>query len=149
MQNRESYKEFKDRQQEEFNKFSNDHIFYAFSKEQFSEGMKKLGLDPEEDQGKIYGLAGTGGFYKKTDAKAVRAMFDRLEKEKQEALANDQTGEGFIYEMFSYELANHEFIITGDLSETLEAIGLTVEEVNANEKYLNGLHKALKEIAGE
>ena len=50
----------------------------------------------------------------------------------------------FIYGMFYSELCNHEYCVTGDLSETLDVLGLTVDEVNDNPAMLNALHKAAK-----
>ena len=48
------YVELKRRQEKEVNEFP---MFFAFSKEQFSEGMKKLGLEPDEKD-KIYSILG-------------------------------------------------------------------------------------------
>lgn len=118
-------------------------IFYAFSDKQFDEGMAKLGLNPDETD-KIYKLGGTGGFYRKSDSEKLKEMFDTFDREMKEAIAADETGEGFIYDMFNYELANHEYCITWDLEPTLDALGLTMEEINADERLLKGLKKAIK-----
>ncbi|MBQ9167937.1 MAG: hypothetical protein IJX67_05970 [Oscillospiraceae bacterium] len=135
------YITLKEKQQQEINDFP---MFFAFSQKQFEEGMEKLGLAPE-DTDKIYKLGHTGGFYRKTDAQALHELFDRHAKEKAEAIAADTTGEGYIYDMFNYELANHEYGYTRDLEPTLDALGLTVEEINADERLLRGLQKARKE----
>ena len=66
----------------------------------------------------------------------------RLKKEN--AIAADTTGDGFIFDMFVYELANHEYCITYDLEDTLDALGLTPEEVNADKRLSHGLNKAIK-----
>jgi len=71
-------------------------------------------------------------------------MMARFDREKEAAIVGDTTGEGFILDMFSTELANHEFGYTYELEETLEAVGLTVAAVKANPNLLNGLRKALK-----
>ena len=115
-------------------------MVFAFSDKQFEEGMQKLGLT-KKDTDKVYSFGG-GGFYKKTDAEALRNMFDKHEKEMQEAIDNDLTGDGFIFEMFDYELANHEYCITWDSEPTLQALGLTIEEVKASEKLLYSFNKA-------
>jgi hypothetical protein len=47
--------------------------------------------------------------------------------------------------MFLYELANHEYCITYDLEDTLDALALTVDEINADPRLLHGLEKALKQ----
>ena len=132
------YKELRDRQQAEFNAFP---MFFAFSNKQFAEGMEKLGLRPD-DTDKIYKFGSTGGFYRKTDSKALRDMLDRHAGEMDAAIAKDETGEGFIYDMFNYELANHEYCITYDLEPTLDALGLTEDEVLNDERLMRGLEKA-------
>ena len=120
---------------------------FAFSNQQFEEGMRKLGLDPSETN-KVFGIIG-GGFYRKTDAPAFREMLDRHEREMAEAIAADETGEGFIFEMFRYELANHEYCITWDVSDTLRTLGLTPEEVNADPCLKHGLKLAREDQFAE
>lgn len=136
-----AYAEMKKKHQQEVNDFP---MFFAFSDKQFAEGMKSLGLEPE-DTDKIYSLRGTGGFYRKSDSQKLHDMFDRHEKERKGAIEADQTGEGFIYEMFDYELANHEYGYTRDISDAVRALGLSVDEINADEKLLRGLKKACRE----
>jgi hypothetical protein len=134
-----SYLVLKKKQQEEVNNFP---MAFAFNEKQFEEAMEKLGLK-KTDTHKVYSFGG-GGIYRRTDSEALRNMFDRHEKEMKEAIDNDSTGEGFIFDMFNYELANHEFGYTWDSEPTLEALGLTMEEVQANEKLLHGFNKAKK-----
>ena len=136
-----AYRKLKDKHQKEVNDFP---MFFAFSNKQFEEGMKKLGLDPQ-DTDKIYKFGNTGGFYRKSDSPALHEMFDRHKKEMAEAIAADETGEGFIYEMFDYELANHEYGYTRDCGPAFDALGLTVEEIRADKRMINGLNKARKE----
>ena len=136
-----SYQQLKEKHRQEVERFP---MFFAFNNKQFAEGMKSLGLEPG-DTDKIYKLGDTGGFYRRSDAAALREMFDRHEGEMQAAIDGDPTGEGFCYEMFSYELSNHEFIVTGRISDTLDALGLTEEEVRANPKLKHGLALALEE----
>lgn len=132
-----SYLELKERHQQEVNDFP---MAFAFSDKQFEEGMKKLGLDPS-DTDKVYSLGG-GGFYRKVDAESLHEMFERHEKQMQQAINDDETGNGFIYDMFDYELGNHEYGYTRDVSETLSALGLTLEDVNSDERLISGLRKA-------
>lgn len=103
MKNR--YAKLCQRQQEEVNALP---IGFAFGNKQFTEMMSGWGLDPEKDLDKIYKLGDTGGFYKRTDGQIIRDTFSRHEAELDKAIAEDKTGEGFIYEMFLYELNNHE-----------------------------------------
>lgn len=135
-----NYLALKERQQKEVNDFP---MFFAFSDKQFEEGMKKIGLDPS-DTDKIYKFGSTGGFYKKTDSQALKDMFNRHDEEMNKAIEEDKTGEGFIYEMFNYELANHEYCVTYEVDDTLRALGLTIEEVNDDTRLSHGLNKARK-----
>ena len=67
-----TYQEYKDNRQTQYNNWSNKYAFYAFSDEQFEEGMKKFGL-PMNKEGfsKIYkGPAGL--FYLKEGSDALK-----------------------------------------------------------------------------
>ena len=132
------YQILKDKQQKEFNAFP---MGAAFSQKQFEEMMTKWGLFPT-DTDKILHI-GSGCYIRKTDREAFHELVDRLDREKQEAIAADTTGDGIIKDMFLYELANHEYCITYDLDDTLDALGLTVDEINADPRLLRGLEKAL------
>ena len=88
------YAELREKHQKEFDKFP---MKFAFSDKQFKEAMESLGLT-ENDTDKIIGI-GAGGFIRKSDLKAYTEMCQRTEKEMQEAIDNDKTGEGFIKEM--------------------------------------------------
>lgn len=135
-----TYLQLKEKHQNEVNSFP---MVFAFNNKQFEEGMRKLGLKLT-DTDKVYKLSGTGGFYRKTDAKALHDMLERHAKEMDEAVKNDKTGEGFIFDMFNYELANHEYVITYDISDTLAALDLTIEDINNNSLLKKGLEKARK-----
>jgi len=135
-----NYVELKDRHQKEFNSFP---IQFAFSNEQFEEGMAKFGLSPN-DTDKVYRFSNTGGFYLRTDAPRLHEMLNRHDKEMQDAIAQDTTGERFIFEMFYYELANHEYIITHDVAYTLDALALEPEDVNKDPRLQHGLYLAKK-----
>lgn len=139
------YRELTQRQQEETNALP---WKFAFSNKQFAEIMAEWGLTVE-DTDKIYKLGSTGGFYLKTDSKLIHETLDRHEREFREAIAADPDGEGFIHDMFKYELANHEYCITGDVEETLDALGLTYEEVKADERLWHGLRLALRYYTGK
>lgn len=132
-----AYGELKEKQQKEVNEFP---LGFAFSNEQFEEMMKKWGLKPK-DTDKIYSLPG-GGFVQRKDSKALHEMFSRHTKELEEAIGADETGEGFIYDMFLYELDNHEYGYTMELEDTLDALGYTMEQIKADERLLRGLEKA-------
>jgi len=139
------YTLLKERHQQEVNAFP---FFFAFSKEQFAEGMRSFGLSPG-DEGKLYKLGNTGGFYLRTDAERLHEMFDRHHAEREAAIAADTTGDGYIYDMFYYELANHECGLTGDTEDALNALGITMDEIVADERLDKALKRAMREISKE
>lgn len=131
------YYELKNKHEKEMNNFP---FMFAFSQKQFNEGMEKLGLQPDETD-KIFSIGG-GGYIRRTDSKALSDMMKRHEQERAAAIAADSDGTGFIYDMFYYELANHEYCITWDVSETLDALGFTIEEVNKDPRMIEALKRA-------
>lgn len=136
-----AYAEMKERQQKRVNALP---LKFAFSQKQFREMMESWGLT-EDDTDKIYKLGKTGGFYLRTDSKLIFTTFEENEIELQTAIRNDIDGSGFIKDMFLYELANHEYCITYYLESTLDALGLSMDDVNASPALLNGLKLARKE----
>lgn len=130
------YRLLKERQEKEVNAFP---LMAAFSKEQFLKGMEKLNVTSEKELLDI----GCGCFIRKIDKEKFTAMFEKQEQERKQAIEQDIDGSGYIKDMFQYELGNHEYIITGDLSETLDALDITVKEINESKKLLNGLKLGL------
>lgn len=132
------YIELKERHQKEINDFP---FGFAFSQKQFDNMMiNKFGLTPE-DTDKIYSIGG-GGYVRKTDADAMHEMFDRHTKERETAIKENK--DDYLYHMFNYELANHEYCYTGDVEDALDALGLTYEEVKADAKMDEALKRAIK-----
>lgn len=140
----ETYQQMKNRHEKEYNDFSKNSIFFAFSNQQFDEGMQKLGLDPNDTK-KIYSI-GNGGFILRTKSKEMHELFARFCKEHNCAIANDTDGTGYIYQMFEYEMFNHEYGYTGDISSTLDALDITIDEINADNRLLNGFKLAKKNV---
>ena len=101
--------------------------------------------DPEKDLDKIYRIPG-GGFIQKKDHKHFHEVLDRHNAEMEAAKAADEDGTGFLYQMFKYELDNHEYGYTGELEDTLDCLGLTWEELKASPVMLKALDKASTEI---
>lgn len=133
----ETYKTLKRRQSDELNAF--DGIFFAFSNKQFYEGMKKVGLEPDET-GKIYSLK-HGGYLLKERAKAWKDMFTRHDAERKQAREDKK----HLLESITYELINHEYCITYDTGDALRSLGLEESDVpkdilkKAKEKALESL----------
>lgn len=134
------YEKLKNKHQQEMNAFP---IGACFSQKQFEEMMQKWGLTVH-DTDKICSIGG-GCYVRKSDYKEFIAMGKRFEKERKDAIVADKTGDGYIYQMFLYELANHEYCITYDYEDTFDALGLTVDEINADKRLLHGLKKATRE----
>ena len=130
------YLAFKEKKQKDINNFP---MFFAFSKKQFNEGMSKLGLSPEELD-KILSVW-SGGYILKKDSEKLDNLLDKHHKQFKELLKDDN----FIYAMFSYELYNHEYCITYDITDTINALGLTKKEIDENPKLKAVLKKAIKE----
>jgi len=133
-----TYQELRQKHEKEVNDFP---FFFAFSDEQFVEGMAKFGLTIN-DTDKILKISHTGGFCLRTDADRFHEMFEQHEKELKEAIDADPTGEGFILEMFDYELADHEYIVSGCVSSTLDALGLTEDDIEKDHRLQHGLKLA-------
>ena len=95
---------------------------FAFSQEQFNEVMKEWGLHPKKDLDKIARIP-FGGFIQKKDAPLMHETFARHHRELQAAIDADPTGEGFIKDMFLYELENHEYSYTGTVEDALDSLG--------------------------
>ncbi len=139
----ETYKEMKDRHQAEVNALP---LAFAFSRDQYREKLAAWNITEEEAKaGAIVGI-GNGGFIRSSDKDLVIGTLERIHDEEQAAIAADTTGDGYIYEMFLYELNNHEYSYTGDVDETLNALGISWEEMADKPALLNGLNKALKTI---
>ena len=87
-----------------------------------------------------------GGFIQKKDAPLMHETFARHHREFQAAVDADSTGEGFIKDMFLYELENHEFSYTGTAEDALDSLGLSYDDVAANPRLAHGLDLAEQEI---
>lgn len=133
-----AYRQLKDEKQKEFNAFP---MAFAFSEQQLKEGLDKLGITKDEAVG-----IGVGGFIRKSDLEAFKAMVKRWQDAEAEAIANDKTGEGFIKDMFVYELDNHEFGYTGNSEDTVRDLGLTYEKIESDKALSRGFDLARKEI---
>jgi len=125
------YLELKDRHMKDIDDFP---MFFAFNKEQFAEGLEKLGAT----QGEVCSIP-HGGIIRKTDAKAFCDMILRHSKETEEALKDDL----FLIEAMAYELANHEYCITYDAEPALMAIGIAKDDVD--ERVLRCLNVAIRQ----
>lgn len=111
-------------------------MFFAFSDKQFDEGMKSIGLKIN-DFDKIVRLE-KNCFLKKEDQKKMVELLDRQRKELKENLNNEM----FFKDALNYELRNHEYNITGEVNDALDAIGLTKEQITKDKNK----HEWYKEV---
>ena len=137
-----TYRELKDQQQREIDSFP---MIWAFSENQLKEGMQKLGV---KDMTELKAIA-PSGFVKKTDYKALWDMIHRHQQENKDQIEADKTGEGFIYDMFYTELANHEYSYTGDPTEALRACSVQPLQIEQDPRLNKGFCKAAKELEAE
>lgn len=137
------YVELKEKQQKEFNELSEKIMFFAFSEEQFDEGLAKFGIKRKNMKDKILRVGSIGGYLLKDKEHELDAMFEKQRNELKHEIDKDKTGKGFIRQMFDYELANHEYGYTGSLEETLDAVGLTAKSIEENKALQKGLKLAL------
>lgn len=118
----ESYRQMQERHQKEMNSFP---IAFAYSDQQFDDGMRRLGLDPSETD-KVVSVF-CGAFIRKEDRDALMEMFERHSKEERDAFIKNE--DDWAYHAFRYELANHEYSYTGDYEPALEACGFDLDEL--------------------
>lgn len=140
------YSEMKHRHQQEFNALP---LHFAFGDEQIKRKMAELGLTEENIASRIIVIPGTGGFMLREDYPQFVEICERHEREMKEAIAADKDGTGFIFEMFRYELANHEYGYTMSDSQTLSALRFKRSDIEANSALNNGLELAKKAILNE
>ena len=124
-----NYKEFKEEQEKKANEFTEGKLFFAFGTTE-EEVKRKLKEDYNVESSEVVGI-GAGTYIKKENYSDVMKFFSKQAEEfKEFSLAN-------LYDVLTYEFANHELEINLDYSYksfVIEWIGLTEEEFNANEE---------------
>ena len=112
-------------------------IFFAFSKTQMDQELKRLNTDK-----KSICSIGAGGYILK---ERKRAFLRMLEENKNE-LEKGFKDKAFTYSAFEYELYNHEYGVTGDIEDTLDSLGITFEELKENKMWLEQMARAEKNV---
>ena len=137
------YQKIRKKHQEEINAFP---LHAAFGNEQFDKMCKELGLSMSKSSKNYYGKRlvsiGCGTFCLKEDAPRLAEMLKDHSRQIDDLVAADKTGDGFIFDMFYYELCNHEYGYTGDPEDTLDALGFKMEQIEADPRLANGFGKA-------
>ena len=111
-----NYSELKQKHTETLNDFP---MFFAFGQGQFAEGLVQLGVKEEE----LSSISG-GGFIRSADAEEYLSMFRAFRAESKAYMLDD----AFLTDAIKYELANHEFGYTGDPSDALDVLGITLKD---------------------
>lgn len=139
----DSYTSMKRTHQQRVSRYLENYAFFAFSEEQFRKGLEKLGVS---GAGVLAPLGNSGGYILKDKAEGFYQLTKELEEETRTALADPIEGEKFAFDMFYHELANHEYGYTGDEEETLDALGLSREEVEKSPILSSALKKAKQKL---
>lgn len=138
------YLELKVKHKKEINEFP---MFFPLTKEDFNKGMISMGLTPEDLDKVCY--FENGGFLTVLKKDAKQSFSDMLKRHSEEMKSNmydEKIGDKFIYEMFLYELKNNEYGYTGEVGNTLDSLGFTIEDINNDDRLKKGLDKAKKTI---
>jgi hypothetical protein len=122
-------------------------MFFAFNESQFKEGADKLDIR-DGDVAELCSIDGAriGAFYNSSHSDALNEMFERHEKETQDKIKEDKTGNGFIYDMFFHELCNHEYSYTCDETDTFIVLGISWKDLEESKPLFRGFEKARKRI---
>ncbi len=131
-----SYSDFRCRVEKEVHAFP---MKFAFSDKQFEEVLTYFNIKKEEASEKLFSITG-GGFIRKTDSQALTDMGNRHYEELKKAMLDDS----FLINAIEYELANHEYCITYDETDTVNVLDLDLEDLRvvkcfqiARKNYLN------------
>ena len=103
--------------------FNKNGVFWAFSKNQFEENKTPIAA------GEKYIAIGGGGYMPSSKFEQLDKDFDSLHDWKLELFQQVDTNEAILY-----ELSNHEYCITYDITDTfnvLSSLGVTREQVRA------------------
>lgn len=111
-------------------------MMFAFSKEQFKEGLAKLGVGESEVMS-----IGSGGYIRKKDKVDYNNLLKSFDEDLNKYVKSDDE---FVLQMFEYEMANHEYCITYDDDEVISCCGLKLKEFYEDER-LKSLYIKAKE----
>lgn len=136
MKNKNLYLEIKERQKKEVD---NLPLYFAFGDRQLKERADELGFASVDDMIKNIVGIGAGGFVKKEDFNSVIDTFKRHDEEMKEALKDNY----ILQQALEYELANHEYIITYDIDDTLRSLGITREQYENDDRLKNIMKLAI------
>jgi hypothetical protein len=106
---------------------------------------KRLGVRPKD----VIEYA-PGVFVRRTDLERAAKVDDkRFFDEIRRGIESDHDGRGYIFEMFVYELIDHDYQEGDDLNAILAGVGVLPEELTENKALANGLVAAISHITGQ
>lgn len=122
-----SYKQYKENRQKDFNKLP---IYWAFGEQQFKELLQKLNLkDTPQDLKKLVNI-GCGGLMLKSDLPLLK---NHNQTYSSDTLIFWLTHNfKFAYDALFYEMNNHEYYYTYEITDTLQSLGLSFEDIEKN-----------------
>ena len=133
----ETYQEISERHQREVNELP---LYWAFGSEQFRELLKKLGLTEEEAREQLCSFIGGSIVF----IKDVPGIIGVLERHKKEMKEFRKKRKNLKAEMMA-SMADHEYGYTMDPSETLEALGISPEDLRKDRRLRRTWEEAKKE----
>ena len=134
------YREFKAKQEEEANSFTNGKMFFSFGATE-EEVKRKLKENYNVNAEDVVGI-GAGTYILKDSYEDVLKFFDKQAKELKEFTLNN------LNDVLTYEFANHELEISLSYSYRsflIQWVGLTEEEIEANKEEINKAIQDYKE----
>lgn len=129
-----SYLKVKNENQKMFNSFP---LFFAFNQKQFKEGTATLKTKCPNDVLSV----GHGCYILKKDEKNFDDLINEMNLKMDDLLSTYQGA----YDAFIYELGNHEYCITFDLTDTMDALGLSFKDVKSKDFLLKALEAATRD----
>lgn len=138
------YLELKNNNQKQFDEFSKKYIYwiFAFSDKQFDDKLKEHDLTKND----IISI-GAGGFIKKEHKELYLKEINRLNNDDAFKQVKDDDVE--VKKAFMYELANHEYCITYNVDDALEALGITIEDIKKDPRLKKLLNEAIDQYLQE
>ena len=140
------YKRLSDDHQKRVSAFLDKYALFACNDKQFQEGLQRLGISREDAGRKLVRMGGTGGFMLKDRSGEYNTLAETIAAETDAAVHDPVNGPGFAYDMFYYELANHEYSYTGRAEDALDALGYTWEDVQKDEILKAALKRAAEDV---
>lgn len=134
------YKEMISRHDAEFNSILK---VFAFTEEGVERNMKELGVSSMDELAHL----GGGIYVRKMDIPRLGEMSTRFRREQQEAIDADKNGYSFVYQMFYTMLEGHDFCFTLDAEDALEALDMTIGDIENNPKLKRAFERAKRKLA--